>query len=456
MAHDRSVLVIGGGISGLSAALKLGAAGFSVSVLEARDRIGGRIFTQHDIACDAPIELGAEFVHGKPPEIWDPFQKNNVQLTEVQGQSWCVANQQLRRCDFWSQVESILDKMDGSWPDESFVSFLERSFPNPTNDYAVREAKQRALGYVTGFNAANPDLVGVHWLVQGMRAEESIEGARAFRAKNGYKDLIDIFRRQIASSDVTINAGTVVSRVRWERGHAEVTAHSAAGSSTFSAAQVLITLPLAVLKAPVGQTGTVEFTPALPKEKINSLEKLEMGKVIRIVLRFRHRFWDELSPPGDKTARLSDMSFLFSQDEWFPTWWTTMPAKLPIITGWAPFRSGEMLSGKSQSFVVQQSLQTLGTLLSINPQKLDELLDAAYFHDWQSDPFSRGAYSYGKAGSDGAQEALATPMENTVFFAGEATDTSGHNGTVHGAIASGYRAAAEIINGPVERRSSRS
>jgi monoamine oxidase len=72
-------------------------------------------------------------------------------------------------------------------------------------------------------------------------------------------------------------------------------------------------------------------------------------------------------------------------------------------------------------------------------------LEAAYFHDWQSDPFSRGAYSYGKVGSDGAQQALGSPVENVLFFAGEATDVSGHNGTVHGAIASGYRAAEEIL-----------
>jgi len=72
-------------------------------------------------------------------------------------------------------------------------------------------------------------------------------------------------------------------------------------------------------------------------------------------------------------------------------------------------------------------------------------LEAEYFHDWHSDPFSRGAYSYGKVGADGAQEAIASPIENTLFFAGEATDTSGHNGTVHGAIASGVRAAREIM-----------
>lgn len=140
------------------------------------------------------------------------------------------------------------------------------------------------------------------------------------------------------------------------------------------------------------------------------------------------------------------MSFLFSHDEWFPTWWTALPAELPIITGWAPFRCAEKLSGRSRDYVVQRSLKTLSSLLHVKPHQLESLLDAAYFHDWQSDPFSRGAYSYGKVGSDGAQEALASPLQGTLFFAGEATDTSGHNGTVHGAIASGQRAAREILH----------
>jgi monoamine oxidase len=212
-----------------------------------------------------------------------------------------------------------------------------------------------------------------------------------------------------------------------------------------AARRVLVTLPLALLKAPIGEVGVVEFTPPLPQEKVESLDKLEMGKVIRVVLRFRHRFWDEIRPSGDQSKTLSDMSFLFSQDEWFPTWWTTMPEKFPIITGWAPFRSAERLSGQSHAFVTQRSLQTLGRLLGVDWKKLETWLEAAYFHDWQSDPFSRGAYSYGKVGADGAQQGLAAPVENTLFFAGEATDTSGHNGTVHGAIASANRAAREIL-----------
>lgn len=122
-----------------------------------------------------------------------------------------------------------------------------------------------------------------------------------------------------------------------------------------------------------------------------------------------------------------------------------MPKKLPIITGWAPFECAEKLSGQSREIVIERGLQTLSSLLKVEHRALREKLVDAFFHDWQSDPFSCGAYSYGKVGCDGAQETLASPLDNTLFFAGEATDTTGNNGTVHGAIASGYRAAEQVL-----------
>ena len=124
-----------------------------------------------------------------------------------------------------------------------------------------------------------------------------------------------------------------------------------------------------------------------------------------------------------------------------------MPSEAPIITGWAPFESAERLSGQSRSFVIERGLRSLSELLGISFEEIEALLVEAFFHDWQADPFSRGAYSYGKVNADGAQERLAKPVQNTLFFAGEATDTAGHNGTVHGAIATGYRAAEEILRG---------
>jgi monoamine oxidase len=438
---DPDIIIIGAGVAGLAAAAELARAGLYAIILEARDRMGGRVFTTRER--DIPIELGAEFIHGKPPEIWQLLQHSGAEVLEVHGQSWCSEDSQLHPCIFFSQVESILSEMNDSLPDESFLAFLNRRFPSLKHDPDLENARQHALRYVIGFNAADPSLVGVHWLVEEMRAEERIEGHRAFRSGNGYEDLIAILRRQISLHGVTVHYETVARKLGWSQGQVEISALQADGSAVFKSPRALITLPLALLKAPPGEIGAVEFVPPLPQSKLGSLGKLEVGKIIRIVLRFRHRFWDNISPAPRQS--LSDMAFLFSEDDLFPTWWTSMPRKFPIITGWAPFRAAEQLSGKPDDEVVARSLQSLSKVLKADRRQIEGWLESAHFHNWQTDPFSRGAYSYGKAGCDGAQEALAAPVENTLFFAGEATDTTGQNGTVHGAIASAYRAAREIL-----------
>ena len=444
MSSDPAVIVIGAGLAGLAAACQLGRAGVPVQIIEARDRIGGRVLTHLDPGCDCPIEFGAEFIHGKPPEIWDLLRKAKAEITEVQGDAWCAEEDRLSPCGFWDDVDKILDQMDDSKPDESFAAFLDRCCLSPKTK-AKQRAKQRAEGYVSGFNAADPTLVGVHWLVKEMQAEEKIEGARAFRCRNGYKDLLDVFQEELKNYSVAVHTETVVQQVHWNAGNVKVGFRNEKGESTFEAPRVLITLPLSLLKARVGQPGVVQFTPELPRQKKEALYRLEMGKVIRVTLRFRERFWDSIKPPGARES-LSNMSFLFGQDDWFPTWWTAHPAKSPIITGWAPFRSAERLSGRSPSFVVEHSLQTLSTLLRVSQSELQNIFGEAYFHDWQTDPFSLGAYSYGKVGANEAQQALVEPIQNKLYFAGEATDTAGNNGTVHGAIASGYRAAKQILN----------
>jgi monoamine oxidase len=441
MKQKNPVVIIGAGVAGLAAATKLAQSEIPVILLEARDRIGGRVFTQPD-RLGAPIELGAEFIHGLPPEIWKLLPASEIE--EVEGEHWCVSSHGLSQCKFFPQVDAILEAMDDSLPDESFLAYLERKFPNPLHDAELEEAKRRAIGYVSGFNAADPGLVGVHWLVAEMRAEEQIQGHRAFRSRNGYADLLDIFRKQVSQSGVTIHTRTVVESIVWKPGAAQVKAYSEKGPLTFAAEQVLVTLPLSLLKA-CGEVGAVEFIPPLPQEKLAALDRLEMGKVIRIVFRFRARFWDNLAGAQDKTKPLSAMSFLFSEDEFFPTWWTMMPRREPLITGWATFRSAEKLSGQDEAAVVRQALQSLSRLLEVPISDLEAWLEGAYFHDWQTDPFSRGAYSYAKVGANGAQQMLAASLRNALFFAGEATDLSGNNGTVHGAIASGYRAAQEIL-----------
>src|SRR5215470_3096517 len=126
MSSTPAVIIIGAGVSGLAAACQLGRAGLAVHIVEARDRIGGRVLTHIDSRCDCPIEFGAEFVHGKPPEIWELLRKANAGITEAEGDAWCMEEGRLAPCGFWEDVDNILEKMDDRNPDESFADFLER------------------------------------------------------------------------------------------------------------------------------------------------------------------------------------------------------------------------------------------------------------------------------------------------------------------------------------------
>src|ERR1700676_580990 len=437
--EDRvDVIVLGAGAAGLSAAAELAENGLSVGILEARERVGGRIYTLKDVAQQFPIELGAEFIHGRVPEILDPLRQNKIPVSEVDGDNWCSENGRLSSCDFFPEVDEILQQMTRDGPDESFASFLRRCCPN-----ASPSAKKHALSYVAGFNAADPAQVSVHWLVRQMKAEDKIEGDRAFRARGGYQPFLELLQQRVAKAGVSVRKNTVVRCVTWRSGNVSIEAISGERAISLHAGRVLVTVPLGVLQAQPGEQGAIEFSPPLPKEKLDSIAGMGMGKVFRAVLHFRDRFWDRIHPGGNRHKNLDRMSFLFSQDKWFHTWWPAMPDQFPIITGWAPSQSAEKLESDSLP-VVTHALQTLGGLLGVGISEMERFLEIAYFHDWQADPYSRGAYSYVKAGAGDAPEMLSRPVVATLFSAGEAADITGNNGTVHGAIASARHAVAEI------------
>ncbi len=429
MSRDADVVIIGAGVAGLSAARELTRAGIAVQIVEARDRIGGRIHTLHVDGLSAPVELGAEFVHGKPPEIWQLLGGDGRAVVEAQGRDFCSENGRMRRCDFFDDVQEFLDRMEGGAADQSFREFADH------DREASAEVKHRALMYVEGFNAARAEEISVHSLVRASKAEEEIEGERMFRIRRGY-DLIP--RMLLGECDpryLRLNLNTVVKNVEWNSGQVKVRALSNGQETMFTASSAVVTLPLGVLQA-----GTVQFTPAL-EEKREALAKLVMGHVLRVTLQFRPDFWEHMKASG--WSELSDMRFLFTDDDWFPTWWAESPIEVPLLTGWAPVRPAEKLSALPHDAVQGQAVQSLARAVGMKLQDLSNLLDKTYVHDWQSDPYSRGAYSYVRVGGNGAQRQLESPMNNTLYFAGEACD-EGHFGTVHGAIASGRRAAEKL------------
>jgi monoamine oxidase len=165
----------------------------------------------------------------------------------------------------------------------------------------------------------------------------------------------------------------------------------------------------------------------LPAEKRHALKQLISGPVIKAALRFPTRFWEK---------RARDVAFFHAPGAPFPTFWTPLPARVPLLIAWAGGPKAERLAGRPLKPSLRESLRTIFAA----SEEPDELL----VHDWAADPFARGAYSYVAVGGSGAREALARPLEDTVFFAGEATSLD-DSGTVAGALASGLRAAREIV-----------
>jgi monoamine oxidase len=163
-----------------------------------------------------------------------------------------------------------------------------------------------------------------------------------------------------------------------------------------------------------------------------------MGPVVRVSLCFSEKFWE-------RDPEMDDLGFLFTDDPQFPTWWTSNPLTYPIFTGWSAGDYAVVHSGQSRSEIVHSAVQALGRIMGIDGRFLGQQMVGAFTHDWQSDPFSRGAYSYAAVGGIDAAEELAAPVEETLYFAGEAANYDGYNGTVHGAISTGQRAARELL-----------
>jgi monoamine oxidase len=187
---------------------------------------------------------------------------------------------------------------------------------------------------------------------------------------------------------------------------------------------VIVTLPLGVL-----QSRAVRFRPA-PRGKPQALRRLASGPVVKAALRFDYPFWERRAP---------GVAFFHAPRAPFPTFWTPLPARVPMLIAWAGGPKAERLSGHSESNLVAEALRGLRSIFGRIPMP-----GAALVHDWRSDPFARDAYSYLRVGGEGAREELAASIADTLFFAGEATDAE-ESGTVAGALRSGVRAARQVL-----------
>jgi len=417
------VLIIGAGAAGLAAWRELHSAGLNPLVLEGRDRIGGRIFT--DRGMPSPVELGAEFVHGKPKAIWSIVEKARLEVVEIPATRMLFSLGDLRPFPaYWEIVKKVNRQIDPA-REISYQQFLSMADALPFE-------KRIAKSYVEGFNAARAELIGVPGIALADRAAAEIEGERQFRLVAGYGSLISGLVAGLPSESLHLQ--TKAREIRWQQGQVEVAADTLNGEIIFSAARLLITVPLGVLQTLPETPGAIQFIPPL-REKEAALRHLEVGQVVKLIICFRERFWQIHGR----------FAFAISVDQEIPTWWTQEPVTSNVLTGWAGGLAAEKLINLSRADLLERAIESLSHIFAKPKDWLWERVDEVHYHDWNNDPFSRGAYSYPKPGGLKAAQILAEPVNDTIFFAGEATDFRGANGTVHAALDSGTSIARKIV-----------
>lgn len=426
---DAEVLIIGAGVAGLAAARALAEGGCRVLVLEARGRVGGRILTVQDEHARVPVELGAEFVHGCPAELLRLLGEAGLKLTERKGEPVCQMDGKLAACsdqDAWN----VLGQVAGD-PDVPFAEWLAKQ-------EMPREQAERVTAFVEGFNAADAGRIGTAALKKQQAAEDEIEGWRAFAVDAGYGALPEFLRAKAEAAGAVIRLQAEVRSIRWRPGEVEVRAVVEVKEKVFSASACIVTLPLGVLQA-----GVVEITP-LPERVEQAIGQMAMGAARRVVCVFDEPFWRE---------RFPRMGFLFLESEGMDAalprvWWARDEAGGAeadvLLTGWIGGPRAEAELEDEEGFV-RRAVGSVALAFGMEEDELWRRLRGWHVHDWQRDAFSRGAYSYAPAGAVNASDVLAESVERTLYFAGEHTDTSGHWGTVHGALRSGLRAAREML-----------
>jgi monoamine oxidase len=429
------VVIIGAGVSGLSAASELRKSGLSILILEARDYIGGRAYTRHEPDLSAPIELGAEFIHGRVPETFELLHEVGKAALDTSGAHWTLRDGKLAQNteDLFGDIQNALERSKIlQQPDISFQSWL-----NGSGQYGLSaEAATMAKAFVEGFDAADPALVSAHFVAKEWGAGGMLDSPQ-FRPLGGYSSVLSALAGSLDREQIGVQLHTVVREVRWKRGAVEIDAVRFGQPLTVKATCAIVTLPLGVLQAPVDAPGAVRFEPGLDSKQ-QALQGLAFGPVLKLSLRFRKAFWEQMDG-----GKYSGASFFHSAATAFPTFWTSLPLRAPLLTAWIGGPKAARLSRFEMPHVVGQALESLSTVFGGRPQNELEL-EAAYLHNWQTDPFSRGAYSYITVGGSDARSILAAPLEDTLFFAGEATDTENEAATVTGALQSGARAAREV------------
>ena len=425
--HETEIIIIGAGAAGLLCARELAKAGRRITILEARERPGGRIHTITDSNFPLPVELGAEFVHGDLFLTKKLLNEAKLEFYQTKGDLWrSEKGAFVEQEDFIENIDEVIKQLKKLSTDIGVADFLDTYFDG--EKYVM--VRKTLRSFVEGYDAADSRLASSFALLQELLGEDD----KQYRIRNGYIELIDYLVYQCIASGVIIQYQAAVKEIEWKAAKVKVIDHS---GNAFIASKAVITVPLGVLQGSPGLT----FSPEI-NEVQKAIDRLGFGSVIKVVLNFDEPVWKAATNTG--AVKRSDPGFIFS-DAIIPTWWTQIPEKNGMITGWLAGPKAGRLQHESDEKIFSLALESLAVIFNIPRKDLHSKLLGRFVTNWSTDECSKGAYSYETIHSKKAKATISTPIDNTLYFAGEAYYDGPESGTVEAALVSGERTATKIL-----------
>jgi monoamine oxidase len=433
--RDSEIIIIGAGAAGLMAAAELAKKKKQVTVLEAKNRLGGRIHTVRALHFDKPAELGAEFVHGNLPVTLKLLKQADIKYYPMEGQMWQSKNGELKHEYEFIEGSELLEKELKELKEDITVDeFLEKHFPGEKFSDLKRSVKR----FVEGYDAADTTRASTFTLRDEWLTEDD---AQQYRVKDGYGKLIEHLGYKATSNGCSIFLSSVVKEIRWQRGQVTVTTDS---GETYRAAKALITVSLGVLQQEQPGESAMIFDPAVP-EIISAARSMGFGSVIKILFQFSEPFWQESEIKKSTGHNLKKLGFLLS-DAFVPTWWTQFPEESNMLTGWlAGPKAAQFKSAADEPRILEAAMNSLGQIFKVSEDYLKGKLTAHHIANWNADPFSLGGYAYATLHTMKSGRIMSQPIQDTLYFAGEAVYEGKVMGTVEAALTSGNNAAERIL-----------